>query len=141
LELTKITSPKDGVILRSDLRKGEFANFIPIDPIDTTTPSIVIGVTSTLQMRVDVDEQSAYRIRPNQKAIGYTRGTLLVPFALKFHHIEPFCIPKVNLSSAADERIDTRVLQVIYTFEPNEDYPVYVGQQVDVFIEAPVGLP
>jgi len=140
LELTKIISPKDGIVLRSTLRKGEFANFIPIDPVDSLNPAMVIGVTSTLQIRADIDEQNAYRIRPGQKAIGYTRGTLLVDFPLQFERIEPFCIPKRNLSSAANERIDTRVLQVIFTFQPDEHYPVYVGQQVDVFIEAPVGI-
>jgi HlyD family secretion protein len=138
LELTKITSPKDGVILRSTLRTGEFANFIPIDPVDSLVPALVIGVIDTLQIRADVDEQNAYRVRPGQKAVAYTRGTLLVEFPLTFQRIEPFCIPKRNLSSAANERIDTRVLQVIYTFEPNKDYPVYVGQQVDIFIEAPI---
>jgi len=32
-------------------------------------------------------------------------------------------------------RVDTRVLQVIYSFERGE-LPIYVGQQMDVFIEA-----
>jgi hypothetical protein len=33
------------------------------------------------------------------------------------------------------ERVDTRVLQVIYSFDPT-GLPVHVGQQVEVFIEA-----
>lgn len=138
LELTQIRSPKEGTILRSTLRPGEFASFIPVDPIDAFNAPLVVGVTNVLQIRADIDEQNAYRVRPGQKAIGYTRGTLLVAMPLEFQRIEPFCIPKRNLSSASDELIDTRVLQVIYTFQPSEDYPVYVGQQVDVFIEAPV---
>ena len=32
------------------------------------------------------------------------------------------------------ERVDTRVLQAIYAIEPSE-HTVYVGQQLDVFIE------
>jgi HlyD family secretion protein len=36
--------------------------------------------------------------------------------------------------------VDTRVLQVIYTFR-RADLPVYVGQQLDVFIEAPPAGP
>jgi hypothetical protein len=31
--------------------------------------------------------------------------------------------------------VDTRVLQAIYAFRPN-DFPAFVGQQVDVFIKA-----
>lgn len=140
LEQTFIICPKNATVLRFDLQEGEFAQFIPSDPSDTYNPPIVLGATGILQIRADVDEQNAYRIRPNQKAIAFTRGTLLVAIDLTFDHIEPFCIPKRNLSSATNERIDTRVLQVIYTFEPNDDYPVYVGQQVDIFIEAEVGL-
>jgi len=34
----------------------------------------------------------------------------------------------------ASERVDTRVLQIIYRFEP-PPFPVYTGQQVDVYIE------
>jgi len=33
------------------------------------------------------------------------------------------------------ERVDTRVLQVIYRFQP-DGLPIHVGQQMDVFIEA-----
>lgn len=138
LERTTILAPKDGTILRIELRKGEFASGNALDPTDSLTPMIILGGTNTLQVRVDVDEQSAYRIRENQKAIGYTRSTALVSIPLTFSHIEPFCVPKRNLSSASNERVDTRVLQVIYTFEPPENYPVYVGQLIDVFIQAPV---
>jgi len=42
----------------------------------------------------------------------------------------------VSLTGQGTERTDTRVLQVIYSFDPAA-LPVYVGQQVDVFIEAP----
>ena len=36
--------------------------------------------------------------------------------------------------SDSTERVDTRVLQVIFRFQ-NPGFPVYVGQQMDVFIE------
>jgi hypothetical protein len=32
--------------------------------------------------------------------------------------------------------VDTRVLQVIYSFE-RKNLPIFVGQQMDVFIDAP----
>src|SRR5262249_39172606 len=44
--------------------------------------------------------------------------------------------PKRSLTGASTERVDTRVLQILYSFE-REALPVFVGQQVDVFIEAP----
>jgi HlyD family secretion protein len=44
-------------------------------------------------------------------------------------------IPKRSLTGASTERVDTRVLQVIYRFPNTLGRPVYVGQQVDLFIE------
>ena len=51
--------------------------------------------------------------------------------------MEPYVIPKVSLTGASTERIDTRVLQVIYSLTRPASPPLYVGQQVNVFIEAP----
>ena len=43
-------------------------------------------------------------------------------------------IPKKSLTGENTERVDTRVLQVIYALEV-KDRPVYVGQQLDVFLD------
>jgi hypothetical protein len=43
-------------------------------------------------------------------------------------------VPKRSLTGDNRERIDTRVLQVIYRFE-KPAFSVYVGQQVDIYIE------
>jgi HlyD family secretion protein len=48
----------------------------------------------------------------------------------------PFVVPQRSLSGASTERVDTRVLQVIYRFKA-DGFPIHVGQQVDLFIEAP----
>jgi hypothetical protein len=45
-------------------------------------------------------------------------------------------MPKRSLTGDTLERIDTRVLQVIYSF-PADALPVYAGQQMDVFIDSP----
>jgi hypothetical protein len=55
---------------------------------------------------------------------------------LKFVRVEPYVIPKKSLTGDSTERVDTRVLQVLYSFNRGA-LPVYVGQQMDVFIEAP----
>jgi hypothetical protein len=49
--------------------------------------------------------------------------------------VEPFVVPKKSLTGDSTERVDTRVLQGLYSFDP-KSLPVYVGQQMDVFIEA-----
>ncbi len=56
--------------------------------------------------------------------------------ALRFEKFEPYVVPKVSLTGQSSERVDTRVLQVIYSFDDGT-IPVYVGQQMDVFIQAP----
>jgi len=53
---------------------------------------------------------------------------------LTFVRIEPYVVPKKSLTGDNAERVDTRVLQVIYRFD-RPSFPVYAGQQVDVFIE------
>jgi hypothetical protein len=50
--------------------------------------------------------------------------------------VEPYVTPKTSLTGSSSERVDTRVLQVIYRFD-RRAIPAYVGQQVDVFIETP----
>jgi hypothetical protein len=54
---------------------------------------------------------------------------------LRFVRIDPFVVPKKSLTGESAERVDTRVLQIIYQLDKPADRPLYVGQQVDVFIE------
>jgi len=104
---------------------------------------MILGDVAHLQVRADVDEQNATRLQPGQAATAYLKGDTTAPIALHFVRIEPFVVPKVSLTGASTERVDTRVLQVIYAFECPKDHPVYVGQQVDLFVRAdprPEGL-
>ena len=47
---------------------------------------------------------------------------------------EPLVVPKRNLTGTVSERVDTRVMQVIYAVSP-QVLGAIVGQQVDVYIE------
>ncbi len=73
---------------------------------------------------------------PGQKATGYIKGDATRPIELKFVRIEPYVIPKVSLTGSSIERVDTRVLQIIYAFDNTADHAVYVGQQMDVYLDA-----
>jgi len=59
-----------------------------------------------------------------------------VRYPLKFVRVEPFVIPKKSLTGDNTARVDTRVLQVLYQFDPAGLPPLFVGQQVEVFLEA-----
>jgi hypothetical protein len=64
------------------------------------------------------------------------RGNREIKTAIQFVRTEPYIVPKRSLTGDTTERVDTRVLQILYGFDRG-DLPVYVGQQMDVFIEAP----
>ena len=131
IERLTVRAPRDGNIIQLNIRAGEYAATSP------KTPAMILGDTKKLQVRADIDEQNATRIREGQTAYGYLKGDPKVTFPLDFIRIEPYVIPKVSLTGSSTERVDTRVLQVIYSLTRPSEPPLYVGQQVDVFIEAP----
>lgn len=123
----KVLAPKSGVILQQNIRVGE--------NVSRSKPAIILGDLDHLQIRVDVDEQSAGLFNYKNPAIAFPKNKYDLAIPLTFVRVEPFVIPKKSLSGAGDERVDTRVLQIIYAFDAPENYPIYVGQQADVYIE------
>lgn len=131
LDLMTVRAPRDGDILRVDLRAGEYAS---VPPTDMNNPSLLLGETRFLQLRADVDEDSASRVHAGARAVAFIKGMRSDPIPLRFVRIEPYVTVKKSLTGDSTERVDTRVLQVIYQFDQGK-MPVYVGQQMDVFIE------
>ena len=120
----------DGEVLQVKVRPGEYAQAGPL-----ATPLMLLGDVSKVHVRVDIDENDAWRFRPGAKAQAFVRGNRDLQAALEFVRVEPYVVPKRSLTGESTERVDTRVLQVLYSFDPRE-LPVYVGQQMDVFVEA-----
>jgi multidrug efflux pump subunit AcrA (membrane-fusion protein) len=131
LDLLTVRSPRDAEILKVDLRAGEYAS---VPPTDLNNPSLLLGETRFLQLRADVDEDSASRVRTGAPAVAFIKGMKTDPIPLRFVRIEPYVTTKKSLTGDSSERVDTRVLQVIYQFDQSR-IPVYVGQQMDVFID------
>jgi HlyD family secretion protein len=125
----EVRAPIAGQILQVKVRVGESASTGVL-----ATPLMVLGATAVLHLRVDIDEHDAWRVRPGAAAEGHVRGNPEQHTALRFVRFEPFVVPKRSLTGDSTERVDTRVLQVLYAFE-RATLPVYVGQQMDVFIE------
>ncbi len=130
LEVLTVRAPRDGNILQLNIREGEYAN------VQTSEPLMILGDVNTLQIRADVDEQNAPLVLPNQKAVAYLKGDTKNPIPLRFVRIEPFVVPKRSLTGDSAERVDTRVLQIIFQMD-RPAAPIYVGQQVDVYIDRP----
>lgn len=130
LDRRTVRSPIDGVVLQRNIREGEFAQAGAL-----STPLMLVGTVGTLHVRVDVDEYEAWRVQANAPATAFARGNKNLKATLQFVRFEPYIVPKRSLTGASTERVDTRVLQVIFRFDP-KDLPLFVGQQVDVYIQA-----
>jgi RND family efflux transporter MFP subunit len=128
LELLTVRAPREGTVLLVNIRAGEYA------AVNASETAILLGDIRELQLRAEVDESDAPRVRPGCTAVAFLKGSREQAIPLEFVRIEPYVLPKRSLTGESTERVDTRVLQVIFKFAtPN--FPVYVGQQMDVFIE------
>jgi multidrug resistance efflux pump len=123
-----VAAPVDGVVLQVNVRPGERVSERDSEAL------VVLGDTSTFHVRVDIDERDIARFRPGAPAKAFPRGETAREMAMRFARVEPFVVPKRSLTGDNTERVDTRVLQVLYAIEQSQ-YPVYVGQQLDVFID------
>lgn len=135
LERLTVCAPVDGQVLQVKVHLGEFA---PTGAL--LTPLILLGNVDKLHVRVDVEEHEAWRVRPEARAVASVRGNANLKTPLTFVRFEPFVVPKKSLTGDSTERVDTRVLQVIYRIE-DDNLPLFVGQQMDVFIDANKPLP
>lgn len=125
-----VYSPIDGQVLQAKVRTGEFASTGVL-----SQSLMLIGDTQVMHVRVDIDENDAWRLKPGANATGSLRGNSELKSKLSFVRVEPYVVPKRSLTGESTERVDTRVLQVIYKVE-DANFPVFVGQQMDVFIDA-----
>jgi len=130
LERLTVRAPVDGQVLQVKVHLGEFA---PTGALPT--PLILLGSVDKLHVRVDVEEHEAWRVLPEARAAASVRGNSDLKTPLTFVRFEPFVVPKKSLTGDSTERVDTRVLQVIYRIE-DQNVRLFVGQQMDVFIDA-----
>jgi len=129
LDRSVVRAPLAAEVLQVKVRIGEFA-----PAAATSSPLILLGRSKPLHVRVDVDEHEAWRVREGAHAIGHVRGNSDLKTPLRFVRFEPFVVPKRSLTGDSTERVDTRVLQIIYRVE-RDDVPLFIGQQLDVFID------
>ena len=130
LDRHTVRAPVAGEVLQSNVRPGEY-----LSTAGSQRPALVMGNTRVLHVRVDVDENDAWRLRPGARATVSLRGNAKLKTEARWVRAEPLVTPKKSLTGDSVERVDTRVLQLLFAFE-RKALPVYVGQQMDVFIEA-----
>ncbi len=88
-----------------------------------------------LQVRAFVDEILVHRL-PDPSRLGgqmFIRGTN-IQIPLEFVRVQPYVTPKIELSDQRQERVDVRVLPVLFKFQKNKETKLYPGQLVDVYL-------
>lgn len=115
-------------VLQVNVRPGEYVGTVAGSPL------MVLGRVGRLHVRVDIDENDIARFRPSLPGTAKPRGSADQAYPLTFVRVEPYVIPKKSLTGGNTERVDTRVLQVIYAID-SKDAALFVGQQMDVFLD------
>ncbi len=133
-----IRAPRDGTVLSLNTSVGSYVS--AQGAYDTYTqglaPIIVMGSSHPFfGVRCYIDEILVHRLPPGPriKATMSVRGTN-VKVPLEFVRVQPYVSPKIELSNQRTERVDVRVLPVIFRCEKPKDVTLYPGQLVDVFI-------
>ncbi|MBN9120159.1 MAG: efflux RND transporter periplasmic adaptor subunit [Planctomycetes bacterium] len=135
LQILKIRAPVDGTVIQVNVRPGEYVATVAGQSL------VLMGNLRPLHVRVNVDEEDLPRLKLAAPARAKIRGDLAqTEVPLTFVRLEPFIVPKTSLTGVNTERVDTRVVQVIFAVDPEnplvQQKKVLVGQLVDVFIDA-----
>jgi len=134
-----IRAPADGTILSINAAVGSYIS--SQGTFDTytqsATPVVVMGAPQDyVAVRCYVDEILIAKLHTLEQleAQMYIRGTD-VRIPLEFVRVQPYVSPKIELSNERTERVDLRVLPIVFRFK-KADAHVYPGQLVDVYIKA-----
>jgi len=127
-----------GVVLALNSTRGSYVS--TAGAYDAYTggfdPLVVLSAPQDhLAIRCFVDEILVSRLpAPGHiRAEASIRGTD-VKIPLEFVRVQPYVSPKIELSNQRQERVDLRVLPVIFRFPTKDVRGAYPGQLVDVFI-------
>lgn len=134
-----IKAPTDGVVLSIKAAVGSYVSPQGIYGAytqDSNNPVLIMGATQNqLAVRCYIDEILIPKLPSPERMTAkmFIRGTN-TSIPLEFVRIQPYVSPKVQLSDQRSERVDVRVLPVIFRFDKSPDMAVYPGQLVDVYV-------
>lgn len=128
VEKTLIRAPLDGVVLRIDAKTGEIVAPSPDQVL------AIVGDTSSLRVKAEVDARDVGRVKVGQQAIVRVDAFQGQDFTGHVASISPtLSAPELGGLGAA-RRTDIDVLQIFVDLDPNT--PLIPGLRVDVFFKA-----
>jgi len=130
-----VRSPIAGTVLKRNAEVGQYTS-AGAGSGGSSSSAMVIGDISKLHVRARVDEEDAPLLRENAAASLRVRGIAGETVGLKMLRIEPLAVPKSELVNSPTERVDTRVVEVIFEMNGETKLRLFPGQVVDVFIDA-----
>lgn len=138
LDKYTLRASSDGVVLSINTAVGSYVS--AQGAYDSYTqglsPVLVMGSDQQyLGVRCYIDEILVHRLPlPAQtNAKMFIRGTdINIP--LEYVRVQPYVSPKIELSNQRTERVDVRVLPLLFRFAKPKNLALYPGQLVDVYI-------
>jgi HlyD family secretion protein len=133
-----LVAPRDGVVMAVNVAPGSFVSTQGAYDQYTQGAAPVLALSSPpawLHVRCYVDEILVPRLpSPSKmKAQMSVRGSN-AKLSLEYVRVQPFVSPKIELADQKEERVDVRVLPVIFKVKKPADMNLYPGELVDVYI-------
>jgi HlyD family secretion protein len=135
-----IAAPVNGVVLSIAATVGSYVS--PQGTLESysasAAPIVVMGTGEDYTaVRCYVDEILIAKLHDFEglEATMFVRGTD-VQIPLEFVRVQPLVSPKIELSNQRTERVDVRVLPIIFRFKKPENILIYPGQLVDVYMRS-----
>jgi len=133
-----LVAPRDGIVMAVNVTPGSFVSTQGAYDQYTEGAAPVLALGSPpawLNVRCYVDEILVPRIPPpgSIKAQMSVRGSN-VKIAMQYVRVQPFVSPKIELADQKAERVDVRVLPVIFRVKKPAGMNLYPGELVDVYI-------
>ncbi len=129
--LLEVRAPRSAQVLQVRTRAGQYATA----GAGAAEPLMILGETQPLHVRIDIDESEIDRAALGETAAISPRGNTRTRTSARYVRTEPLIVPKRSLTNASTERVDVRVLQLVYAL-PIDASGYFVGQQVDAYIPA-----
>jgi HlyD family secretion protein len=133
-----LKAPNDGVVMSVNATVGSYVS--PQGAYEAYTqgydPVVMMGTSkATLAVRVYIDEILIPRLPSPERleAQMFVRGTT-TKIPLEFVRVQPYVSPKIQLSNQRQEKVDLRVLPVVFRFQSVPGVQLFPGELVDVYV-------